>query len=158
MRWMVVAGVAAAVGLMTGSMAQAAEPGWGHYGGDAGGQRFSAAAQVTPGNVRRLHEVWRTAIDSAAVKGKAMGAANFENTSILADGRLYTCSPFNQVSALDPATGRQLWRYDPHLDTTIRYPNKYVCRGVAFARVAASGACAARIWSSQRSIPACSST
>ena len=146
MRWMVVAGVAAAVGLMTGSMAQAAEPGWGHYGGDAGGQRFSAAAQVTPGNVRRLHEVWRTAIDSAAVKGKAMGAANFENTSILADGRLYTCSPFNQVSALDPATGRQLWRYDPHLDTTIRYPNKYVCRGVAFARVAASGACAARIY------------
>ncbi|HEU4550342.1 MAG TPA: pyrroloquinoline quinone-dependent dehydrogenase, partial [Rhizomicrobium sp.] len=121
-------------------------PGWGQYGGDAGGQRFSPAAQITPANVSRLTEVWRYATDNAAIKGKAMGAASFENTPILDDGRLYTCSPFNQVSALDPATGRQLWRYDPHLDTAIRYPNKYVCRGVAFARVAAGGTCAARIY------------
>lgn len=126
--------------------AHAAEPGWGHYGGDAGGQRFSPAAQITPANAGRLREVWHYATDSGTAAGRAMDAASFENTPILAEGRLYTCSPFNQVAALDPGTGHQLWRYDPHLDTSIRYPNKYVCRGVAFARVAAGGTCAARIY------------
>jgi quinoprotein glucose dehydrogenase len=141
MRRICIMGLALAAGA-----AHAAAPGWGQYGGDAGGQRFSPAAQITPANVSRLTEVWRYATDNAAIAGKAMGAASFENTPILDDGRLYTCSPFNQVSALDPATGRQLWRYDPHLDTAIRYPNKYVCRGVAFARLAAGGRCASRIY------------
>jgi len=126
--------------------AYAAEPGWSQYGGDAGGQRFSPAAQITPANAGRLREVWHYATDSGTAAGRAMDAASFENTPILAEGRLYTCSPFNQVAALDPGTGHQLWRYDPHLDTSIRYPNKYVCRGVAFARVAAGGTCAARIY------------
>jgi quinoprotein glucose dehydrogenase len=141
------AGLVAAGLLLMAGTAQAARPAtWGHYGGDAGGQRFSPASQITPANVDRLQEAWRATVDSAAVEGKAMQHASFENTPILADGRLYTCSPFNQVEALDPGTGRQLWRYDPHLDTSIRYPNKYVCRGVAFARVAQTGACAARIY------------
>jgi quinoprotein glucose dehydrogenase len=126
--------------------AVAAEAGWGAYGGDAGGQRFSPAAQITPANVAGLTEAWRYTADSAATMGTAMMHASFENTPILAEGRLFTCSPFNQVAALDPGTGRQLWRYDPKLDTHLHYPNDYVCRGVAFSRVAASGVCSARIW------------
>ena len=39
-----------------------------------------------------------------------------------------------------------MWRFDPKLDTRIHYPNDYVCRGVAFARHAAVGACAARVY------------
>ena len=31
---------------------------WAHYGGDAGGQRFSPAAQITPANVRGLKVAW----------------------------------------------------------------------------------------------------
>ena len=76
----------------------------------------------------------------------AMKRASFENTPILAEGRLYICSPFNEISALDPGTGRQLWRFDPRLDANIRYPNDYVCRGVAFQRVSSKGLCAARIY------------
>src|SRR5205814_7737265 len=62
---------------------------------------------------------------------------------------LYLCSAFNAVSALDPGTGKQLWRFDLKLDTNIRYPNDYVCRGVAFWRndkALANSACAARIY------------
>ena len=59
--------------------------------------------------------------------------AAFEAAPILAGGRLYVCSPFNAVSALDPGTGRQLWRYDPHIATKhMYYPNSFNCRGVAF--------------------------
>ena len=145
---MVMAGLVLAAGAaQAGTTGAQAGATWDHYGGDAGGQRFSSAAQITPANVGRLTEAWRVKMDDAAAMGSsAMRASSFENTPILADGRLYACSPFNQVSALDPGTGKQIWRYDPHLDTSIRYPNDFICRGVAFARVAQKGKCAARIY------------
>jgi quinoprotein glucose dehydrogenase len=92
MRRTVLAG--AATGLVTclavAGMAQAAGgAGWGSYGGDAGGQRYSPAAQVTPANVGRLAEAWRAPIDSAvAVGAAAMKRSAFENTPILAEAAL----------------------------------------------------------------------
>ena len=142
MRW--AAGILA--GALAATPAFAGEPGWSDYGGDPGGQRYSAADQITPGNVSRLAPAWRFSTGDLASHADVMKRASFENTPILAEGRLYVCSPFNEVSALDPGTGRQLWRYDPKLDTRIHYPNDYVCRGVAFARHAVGGACAARIY------------
>jgi quinoprotein glucose dehydrogenase len=128
--------------------AEAADPGWQFYGGDAGGQRFSAAHQITPANVGSLAQAWSFSTGDMASKGDAMARASFENTPILADGRLYVCSPFDEVSAIDPGTGRQIWRFDPKIDTTVRYPNDDTCRGVAYWRnpAAANGPCAARIY------------
>jgi len=128
------------------SPAFAVDPGWSNYGGDPGGQRFSPARQVTRANVARLAVAWTYSTGDMATHADTMKRASFEDTPILAEGRLYVCSPFNEVSALDPGTGRQLWRFDPRLDTAIHYPNDYVCRGVAFARHAAGGVCAARIY------------
>jgi quinoprotein glucose dehydrogenase len=125
-------GVLVAV-LLIAPCAHAAEPGWGFYGGDPGGQRFSPARQITPANVATLAPAWSFSTGDLATKGAAIKRASFENTPILADGRLYVCSPFNEVSALDPGTGRLLWRFDPRLDIRMRYPNDYVCRGVAYA-------------------------
>ena len=113
--------------------ARAADAGWGQYGGDAGGQRFSSARQITPANVATLTQAWSFSTGDMATKGDVMKRASFENTPILAGGRLYVCSPFNEVSALDPGTGKQLWRFDPKLDISIRYPNDYICRGVAYS-------------------------
>ncbi|HVU21042.1 MAG TPA: PQQ-binding-like beta-propeller repeat protein, partial [Rhizomicrobium sp.] len=123
-------GVAA---LLTAPCAHAAEAGWGAYGGDAGGQRFSSARQITPANVAKLTQAWSFSTGDMATKGDVMKRASFENTPILADGKLYVCSPFNEVSALDPGTGKQLWRFDPKLNIQIHYPNDYICRGVAYA-------------------------
>ena len=114
--------------------AHAAEPGWAHYGGDAGGQRFSPARQITPANVANLTQAWSFSTGDMASKGDVMKRASFENTPILAEGRLYVCSPFNEVSALDPGTGKQLWRFDPKLDIRMHYPNDYICRGVRAIR------------------------
>lgn len=126
--------------------AQAAETGWAYYGGDAGGQRYSSAAQITPANVKRLRPVWRFSTHDLATKGGAMRRAAFEDTPILDDGKLFVCSPFNEVSALDPGTGHELWRFDPRIDPFLRYPNDYTCRGVAYWRGSDKGACAARIY------------
>jgi quinoprotein glucose dehydrogenase len=119
--------------LLVAPCARAAEPGWAQYGGDERGQRFSAARQITSANVARLEQAWSYSTGDLASKGNVIKRASFEDTPILADGRLYVCSPFNEVSALDPGTGKQLWRFDPKLNIEIRYPNDYVCRGVAFA-------------------------
>jgi quinoprotein glucose dehydrogenase len=132
--------------LCVATPASAADPGWTDYGGDPGGQRYSRARQITPANVSTLAVAWSFSTGDMTTHADVMKRASFENTPILAEGRLYVCSPFNEVSALDPGTGRQLWRFDPKLDTRIHYPNDYVCRGVAFARHAAGGACAARIY------------
>jgi quinoprotein glucose dehydrogenase len=140
----------AAVLLSIAAPCLAAEPGWPAYGGDQGGQRFSAANEITPANVTKLKKAWTFSTGDMATKGDAMKHSAFENTPILADGRLYLCSPFNEVSAVDPGTGKEIWRYDPKIDTgdDVDYPNGFTCRGVTYWKnpQAKSGLCAARIF------------
>lgn len=127
----------------------AADAEWAFYGGDAGGQRFSPAAQITPTNVAALQVAWTYSTGDLATKGAAMKRAAMEVTPILAGGRLFLCSPFDEVSALDPETGRQLWRFDPKIDTRVHYPNDFNCRGVAYWRAeptAAAEPCAERVF------------
>ena len=56
--------------------------------------------------------------------------AAFEATPILVDGVLYLSTPFNQVIALDPATGAEKWKYDPQVLRTHDY-SEVTSRGVA---------------------------
>jgi len=129
--------------------APAPDVGWAHYGGDAGGQRYSPAAQITPANVRGLKVAWRYVTGDLSTHAEALDRAAFEATPILAGGRLYLCTPFNVASAHDPATGRALWRFDPTIDTTLRYPNSFNCRGVAYWRDPAAppaAPCAERVF------------
>jgi quinoprotein glucose dehydrogenase len=115
--------------------------GWSDYGGDAGGTRYSTAAQITPANVGELRRQWlyRTG-DKAGRAAPLMRRVKFETTPILADGRLVLCSSFNEVIALDPRSGRELWRFDPKVATDRRPANRYNCRGVAYAVDAAAQA------------------
>jgi len=145
--WIV--GLAVAAAVITASWAAGAgEPGWPTYGGDQGGQRFSPANQITPANVKNLKVAWTFSTGDMTTHADAMRRASFENTPILAEGKLYVCSPFNEVSALDPGSGAVFWRFDPKLNADIRYPNDYICRGVAFASNlgAPNTLCATRIY------------
>lgn len=145
----VLALAAAACSRRPGPVAPAADRDWPFYGGDAGGQRYSGAAQITPGNVAGLRMAWTFSTGDLATKGAAMAHAAFENTPIVVGGRLYACSPFNEVFALDPGTGKRLWSFDPKIDPHVFYPNEYNCRGVAYWRDAAAApgaSCAERIF------------
>jgi quinoprotein glucose dehydrogenase len=134
--------------LASSALADAKAADWPAYGGDQGGQRYSSAAEITPANVATLKKAWTFSTGDMATKGDAMAHSAFEATPILAEGRLYLCSPFNEVSAVDPGTGKQIWRFDPQIDTDVDYPNGFTCRGVAFWRNSkpAKGPCAARIF------------
>ena len=124
--------------VLTGWMALAApalaDTGWPQYGGDQGGQRHSSATQITPVNVGHLHQVWSYSTDAATRHGPALHMSSFENTPILDEGKLFVCSAFQEVSALDPGTGKEIWRFDPHApdDVRLSYPNSHICRGVAY--------------------------
>jgi quinoprotein glucose dehydrogenase len=134
---------------------------WSSYGGDPGGARHSPLRQITRENVGQLTVAWtiRTgdathpAHDEGPRSGCGRchtGSSKFEATPILADGRLYVSTALNRVIALDPASGRELWRWNPGLDMTIERNEGFVSRGVAYwrdsARSADRRACAARIF------------
>ena len=120
--------------------------GWSNYGNDAGGHRFSSAAQITADNVADLEMAWQFSTADLQKKPSAIGRSIAEATPILADDVLVFCTPFNDVIALDPASGKQRWRFDANSDLDQRPANGFVCRGVSYWRDdGGKGACASRI-------------
>lgn len=127
-----------------------ADPGWPAYGGDPGGTRYSTAAQITPANVDGLRRQWVYRSGDIAARSPAlMRRVKFQATPILVDDALVFCTPFNEVIALDPASGAPRWRFDPQVATDRKPANRYNCRGVAQWRdpqARAGDACAVRIF------------
>jgi quinoprotein glucose dehydrogenase len=94
---------------------------WPAYGRDAGGARYSPLSQINRGNVGRLKPAWTYRTGAEEVKAASSNNAAFEATPILVDGLLYLTTPYNRVIALDPATGRERWTYDPQVPLDRRY-------------------------------------
>jgi quinohemoprotein ethanol dehydrogenase len=97
---------------------------WLTTGRDGGGTYFSPLADINAGNVARLGFAWEYRL------GTRRG---LEATPVVVDGALYTTGNFGWVYALDAATGRELWKYDPEVDGQW---GRYACcdannRGVA---------------------------
>ncbi len=121
--------------------------GWAHYGGDAGGHRYSQASQITRANVARLAPVWEYRTGDMTRRANHMHQAATEGTPILVGDALILCTPFNEVIALDADSGAERWRFDPDIDLGQDPANQFVCRGVTHWRDAdATGPCADRIF------------
>ena len=106
--------------------------GWPAYGGDAGGNRYSAAAQIDRDNVRNLTLAWAHQTGAFDGREAARHRASFQTTPILVDDSLVLCTQFNEIIALDPGTGAAKWEYDPQVPIDGRPANEFSCRGVAF--------------------------
>ncbi len=123
---------------------------WDHWGGDSGGTRFSPLNRITPGNVGNLVPAWTFHTgDLAARPRQVMARTKLEVTPLFVEGSVIMCTPFNEVIALDPATGRQKWRFDPKISLSQNPANRYNCRGVAYWRdeqAAEGAACRSRIF------------
>ena len=103
---------------------------WPHYGGDAGGKRYSPLTQIDKRNVARLEVAWEyhTGDVSDGKDGRPWSA--FEATPIVVDGVMYLSTPFSRVVALDAQTGTPIWRFDPRADLRAP-PDGLVNRGVS---------------------------
>lgn len=126
-----------------------AETAWEQWGATAGGSRYTEAAQIVPGNVAYLQVAWRYSTGELGRRSETMLTdSTNETTPLLAAGSLVTCTPFGRVIALDPETGREKWVYDAKIDTRLKLPDQYVCRGVSQwhdAMLPPSAPCATRI-------------
>jgi quinoprotein glucose dehydrogenase len=99
---------------------------WRYYGRDAGGARYSPLNQINRQNVTRLHSAW-TYHTGEIPQGRSR---SFEATPLMVDGRLYFITPLGKVIALDPATGREIWKYDAQVNPQTRFGD-FTSRGVS---------------------------
>src|SRR5260370_10386202 len=100
--------------------------GWNSYGGDPGGSRYSSASQITRENVAQLKVAWTFHTGASQTQTNLIRKAAFESTPILFENKLFLTSPYDQVFALDPATGEKIWEFDPHVDLTRNYSSRGV--------------------------------
>ena len=82
---------------------------WPIYGGDANGDRYSPLSQINRENVKQLRVAWRVDV----------GTEGGLQVNPLVIGRtMFVYTPSEQVLALDAATGKQLWTFDPGVKAT----------------------------------------
>src|SRR5215469_8050638 len=108
----------------------ASDSDWPSYGRDPGGTRYSPASQITRVNVANLKPAWEYHTGALAPPTRNNEKAAFEATPILVDGTLYLSTPYDVVVALDPATGKQRWKFDPQIKRDDNY-SEVSSRGVA---------------------------
>ena len=104
----------------------AAEPqNWLSHGATYDEQRYSALAQINADNVGELGMAWSFEFDTN--RGQ-------EATPLVVDGILYTTTAWSKVFALDGATGKEIWKYDPKVPGKAGYKGccDVINRGVAY--------------------------
>ena len=126
------AALAAPALLLAGCAADAPQTGgtigagddWPNPGGDSARSHFSRLTDINAGNIDRLGLAWDHDLGTQRVQ---------EATPVVVAGIMYTSGNLGRVYALDAATGRALWKFEPEVDMQV---NRVTCcdqanRGVA---------------------------
>ena len=87
------------------------------YGMGWGQQRHTTLQQITPGNVGKLAPAWNLSLDNSA---------NASSQPLLVNGVMYVAT-HSHTLAVDPVSGRQLWKVPVDLPADI---NGYLCCGI----------------------------
>lgn len=87
------------------------------YGMGWGQQRHSTLREITPGNVKNLAPVWNLSLDNSA---------NASSQPLIVGGTMYIAT-HSHTLAVDPVTGRQLWKVPIDLPADI---NGFLCCGI----------------------------
>lgn len=105
---------------------------WEVYGGDKGMLHYSSQVQIDTSNVKNLQVAW------IYHTGDAGGQSQLQVNPVVVDGTLYGVSPQLVLFALDAATGKQTWSFNPAdalKNSTSTEGEKIsinVCRGVTY--------------------------
>jgi quinoprotein glucose dehydrogenase len=102
---------------------------WPVYGGNAAGNRYSNLDQVNLSNVSELKVAWIFDSGDGPGKGKSKPDHEIQCQPIVVNGVLYGVSATLKLFALDAATGRQLWKFDPFAGAAV---NLTQSRGVVY--------------------------
>ena len=108
---------------------------WSSYGGDKAGSKYSPLAQIGRDNFNRLRVAWtwRSPDEELAKANPHLRTWVWEATPLMVDGGLYVSTSLSQVAAIDAATGKTRWVYDPETwKGGTPSNNGFVHRGVAY--------------------------
>ncbi len=106
--------------------------GWPAYGGQPSGTQYSALDQINRSNISQLDVAWVHHTGDFSLGTATAETTINEMTPIYENNRLYICTPFNRVAALDPASGKEEWSFDPKKPLTGTMYGQNLCRGVAY--------------------------
>lgn len=80
---------------------------WPVYRGDPKGNQYVAMAQIHAANVHKLQPAWEYHT------GDATARSTMHANPIVVNGMMYITTPALKAVALNPATGREIWVFDP---------------------------------------------
>ena len=103
---------------------------WRAYGGDLGHTRYAPLDQINASNFGSLEVAWRFSVANLGPTPEM----RFQSTPLVVDGVLYTTGGSRRaVTALDAATGEQLWVYSLNEGARgAEAPRRLSGRGLAF--------------------------
>ncbi|HDS8345466.1 TPA: membrane-bound PQQ-dependent dehydrogenase, glucose/quinate/shikimate family [Proteus mirabilis] len=103
---------------------------WPAYGRTQAGIRYSPLTQINSDNVDKLVEKWTFHTGDEKRANDAVEITN-EVTPIKIEDNLFLCTPHQYLISLDPATGKEKWRFDSKLQYNKSFQHM-TCRGVAY--------------------------
>src|SRR5450631_3199885 len=101
---------------------------WPIYGGNKAGNRHSSLNQIHLENVTHLQVAWIYHSEPGITTDKQIHS-EMECQPIVVNGILYATSPQLKLFALDAATGKRIWEFDPFKNAS---PKITTCRGVLY--------------------------
>ena len=104
---------------------------WRVYGGNKENNHYSSLKEIDTGNAPTLQVAWEFHTQDSGTMSQ------IQMNPIVIDGMLYAISPKLKLFALDAATGKQKWVFDPQQQSSgepkpFWYFMMNVCRGVAY--------------------------
>ncbi len=87
----------------------AAGANWDTYLGDPESSHYSTLSQIDTGNVARLQPAWTYHAGGSSANNRSQ----IQTNPLIVDGVLYGAAPDLRIFAVDAATGRELWTFDP---------------------------------------------
>ena len=122
-----VVGAAAAVTIVTldALNGKIVDGDWPMFGRDLAGTRYSPLTQINPRNVATLRSAWTYRLRTDAERGKPLAGFTFSQVTPLVVGGMMYLMAGDRVLALEPETGKELWRHQVERDELSR-------RGVSY--------------------------
>lgn len=102
---------------------------WPAYGGNAAGNRYSPLTQINTRTVEKLQLAWT--FDTGENNDSTKRGMDIQCQPIVVDGVLYGTTPRHKLFAVDAATGKQRWTFDPFSNPE-KQPRFHPLRGVTY--------------------------
>lgn len=110
-------GVFAAAGAATATAEAMSDVDWANHGNDKGRSRYSPLSQINRDNVARLQVAWTYHTGDMDIPAEGSidgnGGTSMECTPVVIAGTMFVTTPRGRVVALDAATGREKWKFNP---------------------------------------------